>query len=522
METKRLHIGKSGTADVEFVESPLLDRYDGLAREAIDECRKSIMMACRFLNAALWHMPFERAPLTRAIATSGRSLRFDPENVVNRFHADHNELTRDCLHLLLHCVFHHPLDKRHEEFDAWSLACDIAVELCALDPCGTRFPCEGDEQRAEEGRWLASLARNTSAQALYQLFRSGGPGELLYLDNGITSNDLKRLGALFKRDSHDFWASRPRENEQETQQPAGGTAEVPDLMRSSSVESDAEGESGSPAETASPFGQGLSDLEPDDVQPDDAREDDLNDLRDEWNRISKQVEAELRASARYSALGEGSLLQSLSIANRKPANYDEFLRRFATVAEDLRVNDDEFDYIYYTYGMQRYGNIPLVEPLEYREAERVREFVIAIDTSGSCSGELVRSFVERTYDILGQQSSFGDEINVHLIQCDNKLRSVSKVSSLRELRTYGNEFVVSGGGGTDFKPVFEYVDKQVEQGEFRDLRGLIYFTDGYGTFPTRAPAYDVAFVFVDVEGMNVRVPPWAMKVLMTQEEVLQR
>jgi len=31
----------------------------------------------------------------------------------------------------------------------------------------------------------------------------------------------------------------------------------------------------------------------------------------------------------------------------------------------------------------------------------------------------------------------------------------------------------------------------------------------------------VAFVFVDVEGMDVRVPPWAMKVVMTQEEVLE-
>ena len=34
------------------------------------------------------------------------------------------------------------------------------------------------------------------------------------------------------------------------------------------------------------------------------------------------------------------------------------------------------------YGMELYGNMPLVEPLEYKETDRVREFVIAIDTSG--------------------------------------------------------------------------------------------------------------------------------------------
>ena len=215
-------------------------------------------------------------------------------------------------------------------------------------------------------------------------------------------------------------------------------------------------------------------------------------------------------------------MQNLTVANRKPANYDDFLRRFATVAEDMCVSDEEFDYVYYTYGLTYYGNVPLVEPLECQESKRVREFVIALDTSGSCSGELIRIFVERTYSILRQQASFGRDINVHLVQCDNRVRSATKVTSLAQLESYADSFWVSGGGGTDFKPVFEYVDDLVESGEFNDLRGLVYFTDGYGAFPTRAPDYDVAFVFVDDADTNVKVPSWAMKVTMTQEEVLQR
>ena len=39
-----------------------------------------------------------------------------------------------------------------------------------------------------------------------------------------------------------------------------------------------------------------------------------------------------------------------------------------------------------------YGNVPLVEPLEYRDDKRIREFVIAIDTSGSVQGDIVQSF----------------------------------------------------------------------------------------------------------------------------------
>ena len=102
------------------------------------------------------------------------------------------------------------------------------------------------------------------------------------------------------------------------------------------------------------------------------------------------------------------------------------------------------------------------------------------------------------------------------------MRTATKVTSLAQLESYADSFWVSGGGGTDFRPVFDYVDELVDAGEFNDLRGLIFFTDGYGAFPARPPAYDVAFVFVDTQDTNVKVPSWAMKVTMTQEEVLQR
>ena len=51
--------------------------------------------------------------------------------------------------------------------------------------------------------------------------------------------------------------------------------------------------------------------------------------------------------------------------------------------EDMRVNDDEFDYVYYTYGLSLYGNLPLVEPLEYKDVNKIKEFVVAIDTSAA-------------------------------------------------------------------------------------------------------------------------------------------
>ena len=82
------------------------------------------------------------------------------------------------------------------------------------------------------------------------------------------------------------------------------------------------------------------------------------------------------------------------------------------------------------------------------------------------------------------------------------------------------EFDLRGSGGTDFRPVFTYVSKLIEEKVFRNLKGLIYFTDGWGQFPKRRPPYETAFVFFD-EGMynEQEVPPWAMKVILGKEDL---
>ena len=59
----------------------------------------------------------------------------------------------------------------------------------------------------------------------------------------------------------------------------------------------------------------------------------------------------------------------------------------------------------------------------------------------------------------------------------------------------------------------------IDAGEFENLRGLIYFTDGDGTYPNAMPPYDTAFVFVDDDPRDRRVPPWAMKVVVDSEEL---
>lgn len=232
----------------------------------------------------------------------------------------------------------------------------------------------------------------------------------------------------------------------------------------------------------------------------------------QWEKISRLAKTELKAFARRKS-GTGSLEKNLEEATKERYDYGEILRRFAVPGEEMAVSDEEFDYVYYTYGLSHYGNLPLIEPLEYRESRKVKEFVIAIDTSASCSGSAVGKFLRRTYDILKDAESFFTKINVHIIQCDSQVQQDTRIACQEDLEDFLGKGRLAGGGATDFRPVFAYVEQLREQGEFENLKGLIYFTDGYGVYPERPPEYQVIFAFLEEDENRAPVPPWSMKVV---------
>ena len=601
-----------------------------LTLDILSEARMKLMMAFRFLDTALWKMPTTVDVHPLSLATDGRTLIASPLYTLARFEQGINQVVRDYLHLLLHCVFRHPLDEDHINVSAWSLACDMVVEAIALEMTENRFICEDDDKRKAELRAVEKDVGTLSPAKLYRIFADAEINGQRARAAGFNAARLWDLRMLFQRDCHDFWVnvrhsreedqkqdsdqairkrnlsdrlqdtpqdSRPQEqdqgegnqeNNQENNQDQGALQSQEDASDQGALQSqeDAADQSASQqqggtlsadqqqASAAQQTGEkqsgqgeqqkqqgdedarddsGARDDDGDEAAGNDAadsnaaenadalntstpeNEEELSDeeraaleeqlqqalaqQREEWEEIAKQIEMDLQSFSQGQGGGGQALVQNLAIANRRLANYHDFLRQFATMGEDMKINDDEFDYIYYTYGMNTYGNMPLVEPLEYKESYRVREFVIALDTSGSCSGALIRSFVTRTYDILRESEGFGDKVNIHIIQCDNKIQTDLKIENVEDLEKYCREFQAYGFGGTDFRPVFEYVEELCDKGEFENLRGLIYFTDGLGTFPQVAPQYETAFVFIDDGGRTITVPPWAMKVVMDEEEI---
>ena len=507
-----------------------------IAVDILEEARNALAVRFRFLDQVLWRMPLVPSEQIFGLACDGRSIVFDPVYVVDRFKLGPNEVVRDVAHCLFHCIFRHPFGLYIVLRQPWDVACDIAVEVMLMELLGEAFPSNMDRRAKDSLRVLrAQCGGVLTAERLYRFFGDEG-----------NHTDFSSLGRLFFHDSHGLWygpddegdaaqgSSRARRqvkgednDPQRHDLPSQGGTEQLDGVSTGPVEvplPDDEGEDAEPEPAASDEAgeaQGGGDGAGSGQDQHNAQESLPSDeeIAQQWEELSRRIQVELETHLTQQGEGAGNLVAQLKAVNREKHDYAAFLKRFATLHERMKVNDDEFDYIYYTFGLKRYGNMPLIEPLEYKEDRQVCDFCIAIDTSESCSGELVQAFVRKTYNILRQAGSFGSRVNIHIIQCDAAVQRDDKIESLEQLELFLEGMELVGFGGTDFRPVFSYVDTLVEKGEFSDLRGIVYFTDGEGTFPRKPPAYDAVFAFLDDGYSDPQVPPWALKVLLSEDEL---
>ena len=253
---------------------------------------------------------------------------------------------------------------------------------------------------------------------------------------------------------------------------------------------------------------GLWDMEGKDTQERNRRQD------ERWKDLSEKTRTGMETVLAGQSAGGGAVLEQIRVAVRDDVDYRAFLRRFAVPREVMAVDGDAFDYGFYAYGLRLYGNLPLVEPPETKEEKRIEDFVIAVDTSMSTSGELVRQFLACTYAILRSAETFTRKVNIRILQCDDQVRADTAIQDLEDLRRYMENFQLSGGSATDFRPVFDHVARLRQEGAFTSLRGLVYFTDGMGIYPQRRPPWETAFVLLEEPPMSVRMPPWAIRLVL--------
>ena len=445
---------------------------DKLANEILRLSRNKLLVSLRFMDVALSY--HKRIAYEGTLATDGKTLFYDPWFVLHTYKKSQEEMVRTYLHMILHCVFQHPFVGLSVDERLWNLACDIAIESTIND---LDIKAVSSSREAKQNGIVSDIRKDLkvlTAEKIYSLLKR----------TEYSDGTVQQWEDAFKADDHALWYNWAVEISLEK-----GKVGFESRNRTAS--------------------------------------DRKNDIyissadKEFWEQVSNQIQMDLEVFSKTQGDKAGNMLQNLRSVNREKYDYTAFLKKFAVLGEAMKVNEDEFDYIYYTYGLEHYDNMPLIEPLEYKEVKRIREFAIAIDTSGSVICEEVQKFLQKTYNILMQEDSYFSRVNIHIIQCDAEIQEDVVIKNLDEFEAYLKSMTIRGLGGTDFRPVFRFVDRLIEEREFKNLKGLIYFTDGYGTFPEHKPQYTTAFLFVE-EGYKIpEVPPWAIKLVLQHEDIIE-
>ena len=450
------------------------ERLREISEKILEQTRTDLYLSLHFLGESLDSLPWQMDLSTTSIGTDAEFMRYNPRFLMQTFLQEPKWMARTYLHIILHCLLLHPMAEIPRVADQdrllWNLACDIAVEsiIDSLEDCPAVSRVLPDF-RAEWYERLGAEMKVLTAEKLYRYFMENPPDPV----------SEEKLVIEFTLCDHGFWEEL---TEKEKKNP-GEDKETP---------------------SQDPEGKQREDLEK------------------SWQNRSERMMAELENSGTHLGQMTGTLTRILAVQNRKRMSYRDFLKRYAYVREEARVDPDSFDYGFYNYGMELYGNMPLMEENEYRESKKVEELVIVIDTSASTQANLVQHFLNETASILRSRETFFHRIELRILECDNQVQKDILIRSPEEMQKYLETFEVSGGFGTDFRPAFEYVEKLRAEGHLKNLRGLLYFTDGAGIYPSRPTKYETVFVFRSDENFfEKHVPDWCVKVYLGEGDRIE-
>lgn len=415
-----------------------------------------LSLAFPFLRGAFFLLRPQLDLRVRDIGTDGSAVAYQSRYLMQCFVDNPRALRRACFHLFLHCIFRHVYHVPIAERDRENW--NIAADV-AVEYLADSIDEDLLREVESETRaaWYARFLAESRIMTAERIYRSLQIMEL-------APAEREELCETFGRCDHSLWKrkeSKPPKTEE----------------RSLPIE------------------------------------------EQRWADAAERIEKQLITIGKEAGKGRENFLSALRIQGEARLSYRELLRRFAVEREVMELDPDAFDYGFYCYGMERYGNMPLIEENEYREEQRIAALVIAIDTSASTRYGEVQQFFAETIGIFREEQAFFRNAEIHVIQCDETVRQDRHCRSLRELEAARDSLQLAGGGGTDFRPVFRYLEELTARGELSGLRGVFYFTDGEGQFPERATPYQTVFVFPGrEESVEQRVPAWALKAYLEEKK----
>jgi len=208
-------------------------------------------------------------------------------------------------------------------------------------------------------------------------------------------------------------------------------------------------------------------------------------LREEWEQAVIQADMAQRSTGRGDLSADEQRL--LNRVRAQKVDWRAECADFIKSAVDYRNPD-------WTRSSRRMATAPVIYPR--RKSGKFGLIVFVRDTSGSVDNDTVSAFNSLIADCLGDVGSDG-----LLIDADSTVCAVYDLIQGDEIPA-----TAQGGGGTDFCPAFERVNQAVADGQ--QIAGLIYLTDGDGSFPEAPPDYPVLWVLTQENKV-----PWGRAVV---------
>jgi predicted metal-dependent peptidase len=421
----------------------------------LSAARTRLILEKPFLGTLVMHLPLKAVEWCATTATDARAFYYNPQFI------DHLNLSQTqfmLAHEALHCALSHFSRRSHRTKRRWDVACDHAVNLMLSE--------EG--LKAPPGALMNPLYKHLTAEEIYPFIQAEPTDETIddHLFDGESGDD-QGVGAG-DNDWSQTGANRGKEDQGKGKQ---------------SSDEQAGGQSGTPVEEQENQG-GMGGAE--EREATEGFEKPREPSTSEKEELSTQWRQRL-ASAAQQARQAGKLADSWMrlvddlIQPKQP--WRMLLARYMmSVAHD--------DYSFQRQS-RREGDAML--PSLYSGQVNI---VVALDTSGSIGNDEIREFVSEVDALKGQIRA-----RVTLHACDERLAPDGPwlYESWEQVNPPEK---VSGGGGTDFRPVFEWVERD---GLRPDL--LLYFTDAEGEFPPHEPHYPVIWL---VKG---KTPvPWGQRI----------
>ena len=337
-----------------------MDKMIDLSTEIINHSLKSLGMEFSYLSYPLGLISYTSDDIEGKGYTDGKVTTLNAKWVVESVaNGCIKEVDSLILHALMHCLFLHPF-KKVEDIERYDLATDITVGY-VLDSLGYSH---GDRRDTER--------RKMTYKSIIETFGGVNDNFCYGYCKEIEKEKVDELSTVFKLCSHDAWLGH-----------------------------DAKGDNLSLDETLNiSFGQ--------------MQEADADSLKEAWGSVAKNLIPQIGKL-------NPALKRIISVSVGEVSNYKAFLKSFLRRRERVRPSDEEFDYIYYCLGLQTYGNVPLIENLEYSDRRDYSDVAIAVDTSGSTDGEPIKRLLQEVFSMIKSMETESKRYRLRIIQCDLKI-----------------------------------------------------------------------------------------------------